>query len=102
MTPPIQPIALPVKSKGIASTIATLVAIAGAISLAYPNKLPFLAQFVKASPVIMTAVPLILTVGGSLYAAASSAVPWLRRVLPWKPARPATPASSPPPEEPTV
>jgi len=102
MTGPVTPIAVPVKSKGIASMIATLLAIIGAFSLAYPGKIPFLDHLVKASPVISVAIPLILTVGGSLYASASSAVPWLRRLLPWKPARPATPASSPPPEAPTV
>lgn len=71
-------------SKGIAATVATVVAIAGVIEAQYPGAIPIAGDIIHAKPVLDQILPTIMVVGGAIYAAASSAPRWLRYAFPWK------------------
>lgn len=74
-------------SKGFASLIAAIVAIAGVIESAYPGLIPVVGVVVRSAPVIGEQAPVILAALAVIYAAVSSPIPWLRQLLPWKKTR---------------
>lgn len=71
-------------SKGIAATVASVIAIAGVIEAQYPGAIPIVGDIIQAKPVIEQVLPTVMVVGGAIYAAASSAPRWLRKLFPWK------------------
>ena len=71
-------------SKGIAGTVASIIAIIGTIEAAFPGRVPVLGTIIQAAPIAQQIIPLAMAVLGTLYAAASSAVNPLRRLIPWK------------------
>lgn len=73
-------------SKGIAGLVSSLIAILGLIAKAYPDT-PFIGTALKALGVVGEALPALMIVFGMIYASASSAVPWIRNVIPWKKTR---------------
>ncbi len=71
-------------SKGIAGAVASVIAIAGTVEAAFPGKIPVFSTIIQMQPVVSQVLPLVLAIGGTLYAAASSAVPGIRSLIPWK------------------
>ncbi len=70
-------------SKGWAGFISMLATLFGLLATAYP-KLPLVGHILTAIPVIGQVVPLLIAIGGMVYGAASSAVPQIRALFPWK------------------
>lgn len=75
------------KSKGIAGALSSIVAIAAAVEAAYPGQIPWLGVVVRSAPLVGEHGPILLAALATLYAAASSAVPAIRKLIPWKPDR---------------
>lgn len=74
-------------SKGWAGLISMLITILSGFEMAYPGKLPFVAKALHALPFVGQSVPLVIAILGTIYTAASSAVPQIRALMPWKKTR---------------